>query len=74
MLSSMVSLPKTQRLLLGLFVLLVVDLIWVATSELPKVLTCCCDIWLDSTLSDQVTEADYPTQFKGHIREYLFCV
>lgn len=37
MVFSMVSLPKTQRLLLGLFVLLIVDLIWVATSELPKV-------------------------------------
>lgn len=36
MVFSMVSLPKTQRLLLGLFVLLIVDLIWVATSELPK--------------------------------------
>lgn len=30
-------LTKTQRLILGLFVLLLVDVIWVSTSELTKV-------------------------------------
>lgn len=32
-------LNKTQRLLLGLFVLLLVDIIWVSSSELTKVST-----------------------------------
>lgn len=33
-------LNKTQRLLLGLFVLLLVDVIWVSSSELTKVNLC----------------------------------
>lgn len=31
-------LTKTQRLILGLFVLLLVDVIWVSSSELTKVI------------------------------------